>query len=792
MKPEEWRKIESIVEYGSRNAGELAQALKDGGFRFSASDLEAFGALMARRDGRYIDFFSAPAWLTEVFLALADGHAYDTMCDPWASIGLLIGVMQETVRAKTVIALAPNTSQGSLGQVLVPDVQWHVGPPIELLSSEAKEIDLAVSLLPWNARVLDPLTIRCTGGDDVTVKGDVGEQVLALASKRLSATGMGLFVVAQSFFASSSSVFRQFTALGLGVEAALALPSETFAPHTDMPSYLIIVRNHVTSDVFVAQLSSDVTSNREVLSNLATHEEGGSLELGRFVDSLSFRGLDLIRQHERIKEAERLLGGPALSLKELASAINLGRGRDDFQFEQQENAVYVPLIGMSDVVESLDGLTLKPQNYAQIVMRSGVADVEFLARFLNSEFGREIRRLSKSGTVIPKLTKKTLMELPIILPSVPVQQAVVEVEEGIAAQRNTLLGLQNELAQFERNLWANPQSAGAVGQRVSVLSKKLSGGPLEYAVAGLDQWIETVPFPLASILRAWQATSTNDFKTKYEHLLHFFEATAEFVSMILMSAFSSKEPLFEQHLQKLTRAMREQGLGFKMATFGTWKCSVEYFGARTRDLLEGEGHNGSLFTEVFSDLPVSLLKALSSLELVGILTRANKMRNDRTGHGGVLGQEEARRLHEQLLGDVQKLRECMADAWTGTQLIRSLSCVMRQGVFDNDVAVLMGSNSEFLQASKATSTCLDTELIYLVSEGSSRALQLLPLMQIGPSPESAKNACYFYNRLEKDKRSVRFISYHFVEKPEYSTPSSGLTALDDLWNGNGVDAGADT
>jgi hypothetical protein len=791
VKPEEWRKVESIVEHGSRNAGELAQALKDGGFRFSASDLKAFGALMARRDGRYSDFFSAPAWLTEVFLALADGHAYDTMCDPWAGIGLLIGAMQETVRARTVLALVPNTSQGSLGQVLVPDVQWHIGRPVELLSSEAKEIDLAVSLLPWNARVLDPLTIRCTGGDDVTVKGDVGEQVLALASKRLSATGMGLFVVAQSFFASSSSVFRQFTALGLGVEAALALPSETFPPHTDMPSYLIIVRNHATSDLFVAQLSSDVKSNREVLSNFASHEEGSSLELGRFVDSLSFRGLDQIRQHERIKEAERLFGGSAVSLKELASAINLGRGRNDFQFGRQEDAVYVPLIGMSDVVESLDGLTLKPQNYAQIVMRSGVADVEFLARFLNSEFGREIRRLSKSGTVIPKLTKKTLMELPIILPSVQVQQAVVDVEEHIAVQRNTLLGLQNELAQFERDLWANPQSAGAVGQRVSVLSKKLSGGPLEYAVAGLDQWIETVPFPLASILRAWQATSTSNFKTKCEHLLHFFEATAEFVSMILMSAFSSNGPLFEQHLQKLTRAMREQGLGFKMATFGTWKCSVEYFGARTRDLLGGEGRNGSLFAEVFSDLPVSLLKALSNVELVPVLSRTNKIRND-WRHGGVLGQEEARRLHEQLLGDVQKLRECMADAWTGTQLIRSLSCVMRNGVYDNDVAVLMGSNSEFLQASKATSTCLDTELIYLVSEGSPRALQLLPLMQIGPSPESAKNACYFYNRLDKDKRNARFVSYHFVEQPERSTPSSGLTALDDLWKENGVDAGADT
>jgi hypothetical protein len=56
-------------------------------------------------------------------------------------------------------------------------------------------------------------------------------------------------------------------------------------------------------------------------------------------------------------------------------------------------------------------------------------------------------------------------------------------------------------------------------------------------------------------------------------------------------------------------------------------------------------------------------------------------------------------------------------------------------------------------------------------------------MQIGPSPESPKNACYFYNRLEKDKLNVRFVSYHFVEQPEHSTPSSALTALDHFWEG---------
>jgi hypothetical protein len=61
-------------------------------------------------------------------------------------------------------------------------------------------------------------------------------------------------------------------------------------------------------------------------------------------------------------------------------------------------------------------------------------------------------------------------------------------------------------------------------------------------------------------------------------------------------------------------------------------------------------------------------------------------------------------------------------------------------------------------------TWLDVERLYLSRKDSGRALKLLPLIQVGPSPQSAKNACYFFSRLERD--GARFISYHFTDKPE--------------------------
>ena len=59
---------------------------------------------------------------------------------------------------------------------------------------------------------------------------------------------------------------------------------------------------------------------------------------------------------------------------------------------------------------------------------------------------------------------------------------------------------------------------------------------------------------------------------------------------------------------------------------------------------------------------------------------------------------------------------------------------------------------------------MDVERIYLASGRAARALKLLPLVQIGASPRSAKNACYFFNRLDRD--GARFVSYHYADKPE--------------------------
>ena len=190
---------------------------------------------------------------------------------------------------------------------------------------------------------------------------------------------------------------------------------------------------------------------------------------------------------------------------------------------------------------------------------------------------------------------------------------------------------------------------------------------------------------------------------------------------------------------------------------------VEYFGKQTRKLLSDEKHQ-ALCADIFSDSSLVMPRTISRKELSSVLSTTNKMRNDWSGHGGVVGQEEAELRNQNLLAELQKLREIFTDAWVDTQLINALYCRPRSDCFENEIAVLMGSNSEFLKETRSMATWLDVERLYLSNKNSGGALLLLPLVQVGPSPQSAKNACYFFNRLEGD--GARFVSFHFADNPE--------------------------
>ena len=786
MNPEllnDLRKLRNEIAHGLASAepADLAERLESLKIPIPPDQLpDLVPTILQSIGGRNAGHLHVPPVLSDVVAKLLEGRSAQTLCDPWAGLGMMLAIAQRATSSTRCIAFSLNAVESKLAQALFPQAEWTIGQPLELLSGIEHSIDVFVSCLPFGAWTNESLKLSDASGNPIELRDNLGNLILAAATARLSDDGVGIFVVPTPLFFAGRSVLEQFAELGFNVDAALALPPGSFAPYTSISTSLVVLTKLQTKPMFVAQLTNDSNTNSQILANLSNGVEGGAVELGRYVDALEFRSVDSLTARDYIEAERKRMGFPEVVLEELATTINLGRHGDDFQFPSASNAVFIPMIGLGDVVTSIGDLSLKAQNYAQIVVDSSRSHASFIAQFLNSEIGKKIRESGKSGTTIPKLNKQTLKKLQVFIPGLATQRKMLEIEARLSGEENALLGLQNDLAQLRHDLWRSPRSADAVSERLNAFSTQVSGTLKEQASIGLDQWIETIPFPIASILRARQATPSDDHKTKYEHLLRFFEATAEFISVILLSAFSENEALFAPHKEKLNAAMSKHHLSFQRATFGTWKLVVEYLGKQTRLLLRENGKNladakndKEICAAIFADPTRKLPRSLCSKDIAAVLGATNKLRNDWSGHGGVVGPEEARLRNEKLLGHVEKLRQAMRDVWDSSVVVNAFGCTPRKGVFENEIATLKGSNSEFLKESRVMTAWLDVESLYIINGDQGAALKLLPLIQMGASLGAAKNACYFFNRTDRD--GTRLVSYHFADKSEISGEFQEIT-----------------
>ncbi|MBN2550305.1 MAG: N-6 DNA methylase [Anaerolineales bacterium] len=760
-----WLICDEIRTSGQRiNFKILAEQLSDQGVSISKADLPEFISALVKKMGADAGLFYVPETLTHIIAKILEGRSSNIVCDPWAGLGSLLSSVMEATQAPRSIAYSPKNDQTSLGEVLLPSAEWWSGEISHFLTTLPNGIDIVASMIPFGFRNNLSIILNTSAGSSIEIQSDLGGLILAASSVKLSSEGIGLFVVPNSFFFSNRSILRKFETLGLGIFAALAMPPGSFAPYVTIPTHLIIIKKEVQSQTFVAQLSQDQNTNNQIIDNYKQRIIGTTLELGCYVDTMSFSGVESLQLVRRINQLEQALDYPAVPLGEIANQIILGVSNKDFAFPNIENSIFIPLLGNSDVVDSWENASLKAQNYAQVVINSTCTYPQFVYRFLNSELGRMLRSIAMTGTTILRMNLQSIRGIRIYIPDLETQQSILATEASITSELNIILGLQNELVEYRRNLWADPRSQDRINQGLRFLSSRISGNMKNHTDESLELWFETLPFPLASILRAWQATESEDYKTKYEHLLDFFEATTEFLSIIFLSAFYSKEQVFEGIKRDLEQILKKQNLGFKRATFGTWRAVLDFLLKQIRIYLSSNDDNRSICIDMFAGVNTQLPEVLSHKNISGIIEFANNKRNVWRGHGGVVSQEEAKLRNEQLLSRVQELREVMGNIWKNVQLVSASNCRPRRGMFENNVAILMGSNSEFIKEWRGFSTGLDVERLYIVHRDSLRVLQLLPLIIIGSSPTSAKNACYFFNRVEKE--GLRYISYHYTDLPE--------------------------
>lgn len=758
-----WKRLEGNRGNRPPRSEDLASILRD--FNRQITVPELVGLL--ERFAPDIGMLVPPVWMLRFINQYLGRKKIEAVLDPWAGVGVLALNVAEHLHAEQVVALERHPQPLEFTKFVGSheQVNWTIAPQFDWLETNKQQFDLVISMPPIGYAP-ERRQFHLPNGKNVEILDELGRLVLLGACQHLSQTGFGIFVVADSFFFQrKQGVYNSLKNFGLYLDAVLSIPPGTFHG-LGIPTSLVVVKKQQPKGVFVAEITDIAGKNVQVLSNLRARQDAKkNIAFGTLVDADGFRGYHQLQTQRQLEALKRSQDFEGVRLTDVVLHMTLGKSGSDFAFEERENAVYLPIFATGDAVTSQAEMRNKPQNYIQLVLDPEVAYAPYVAGWLNSTAGRLQRQLMASSTHIPRLTRAALTEQFVFyLPSLSDQHSIVETDTlGEATQ--------HELTELRNQLWAvSANEAAQIRARLNAFR-----GADDHEVR-FEDWIQSQPFPLASILWAYHAT--NDPFKKYRLLLRYFEGFAQFMATVLLSAVLNEPEWFIEKKSFLT----SQDLNWSQSSFGTWTSIVANLTKSLNTRLASGNPDHIAMCERAFQAPAPILPKLFPSDLSTVIRKTNELRNRWRGHGGIDDTVAQSRLIE-LEQHLNDTRQILGRAWENYRLIQPWTFQLVAGAYKGTVKELVGHHNPFRQVSVSLDEPLDSAFIYLYSPHQTNALKLQPLIRIFTQLYGEQNACYFYSRV-KNSQAV-FISHHFEKKPEVEEIfSDTLALLNQLNNSN--------
>ena len=385
---------------------------------------------------------------------------------------------------------------------------------------------------------------------------------------------------------------------------------------------------------------------------------------------------------------------------------------------------------------------------------------EYLVGWLNSRIGIATRDAANNRGVVPVLTESIFRDLDLFLPSITVQDQVLNAKK-------TADLLETEIQELEGTLWDDPHKATEIERRLKDVNHE----------ERLQDWIEILPFPLASILRAYWAED-KIAKDKYERLLHFFEALACFLATVHLSAARQMSEYEETPYSEIKKVVKKgEGLRWDRPSFGLWKVVNERCAGSVRKVLSDKSSDRGPLLRAYGLQSSGPLECISARRILRLIQETNEKRNRWAGHRGAVDDTVASERLALLEGYLRTLRSQLGRVFSEWQLIMPGKMEKRKGpIWDCEVRYVVGSNPQFERGEVKLQTAPESGKLCLYQEGNVEALQLASVIRLKDTPQPA---CYFFSR--RTGKDSRFISYHFGARPEEKWPDSPLGEyIDDL------------
>ena len=100
------------------------------------------------------------------------------------------------------------------------------------------------------------------------------------------------------------------------------------------------------------------------------------------------------------------------------------------EIEHSNNMIYIPRVGVSDVVENPSDFKIKPHNYIQVILDNQIS-ATYLVKYFNTSLGKLTRESRMVGTVIQNITLSSLEDAPLFIPDYQQQISLIDVNNKI-------------------------------------------------------------------------------------------------------------------------------------------------------------------------------------------------------------------------------------------------------------------------------------------------------------------------------------------------------------------------
>jgi len=723
------------------NALDILQEAKAQNIEVGFNDLRS----LILREGK-TGAFVIPEHITDFIIAFFKNNGLNSILDCWADMGALLSPLAQKYKPALAIGLNKSNAAHEIAKLMQRghQIDLRLGEPMELLTHIDVQFDGIVCCPPFGWK---PQSYSFQLDDqEIELHDDYANLLLLKASLLLKESGSALFVLPPSFIfrRGKRKVIDNLTRFDLYIDAVFHLESGTFAPTTKISGLLVVIRRETGPSLFVGEITADESQRNILLRNFRIRKEGKSPQLGALVKIESFRSFSTLVTTYEAYNLAHTLGVPPTNLIDICTSINLPKRNFDIGFEDLQNAVYLPIIGNSPAVASLAELKIKAQNYVQIIVNPDKAIAEYLAHFFNTPLGYKIRESLTSGFIIPKITKNGLSAATVYLPDIPEQTEIISTQTAITYTLTRLETLSN-------TLWRHPRKYKNIQKLVKSMQPNND----------LEDWIETLPFPISSILWAYHADAA--IERKVEHLLLFFEALAEFIATVMLSAYASNKNFYTQESGAWVDTDPKYKDWVLTSTFGGWRILGERLAKVTRRL-QTDKETRDICMRLFGNPSMDFLGMITDKSLFAVLRDVNNYRDQWKGHSGALGDRAHKRHLLLLESKLSEVRKVMKDKWEDILLLSPMKNEYSEGIFEYQVKAIMGTRTPFQQVTVKTLVPMDKSNIYILHPQQQRPLELLPFIRLMESPKTQANAMYFYNRIINGK--VRWVSYHFDEESE--------------------------